>query len=186
MFPFPARRAAPCSDGRGEGNDVGLCAPHPHQGVPPWTRYTMGLGFKKSAGFCVGRGEGDAVGLCAPHPHQGVPPWTRFTILLGLRKSTGFCVEQGRRCGAMRPTPPPGSSSLDPVHNFTGFKKSTGFCVEQQERMCCIVLRQRLSVRSGPGQPVDRGFSGNRVWGKTSFPPERSPENRFLPRGTWP
>ena len=86
----------------------------------------------------------------------------------------------------MRPTPPPGSSSLDPVHNFTGFKKSTGFCVGQQERRCCIVPRQRLSIRSGPGQPVDRGFSGCRVWGKTCFPPERSSENRFLPRGTWP
>ena len=50
--------------------------------------------------------------------------------------------------------------------------------------MCYIVPRQRLSARSGPGQLVDRGFSGSRIWGKTSFPPERSPENRFLPRET--
>ena len=84
---------------------------------------TRGLGFKKSAGFCVGRG--DAVGLCAPHPHQGVPPWTRYTMGLG-------------------------------------FEKSAGFCVEQQERMCYSIPRQRLSVRSGPGQPVDRGFSDDR------------------------
>ena len=82
----------------------------------------------------------------------------------------------------MRPTPPPGSSSLDPVHNFTGFKKSVGFCVEQQERMCCIVPRQRLSVRSGPGQPVDRGFSACRAPGRMHSPRDRSSENRFPPR----
>ena len=99
----------------------------------------------------------------------------------------------------MRPTPAPGSSSLDPVHNFTRFKKSTGFCVElgddvglcaprphqgvppwtrytmglgfkksaffcveQKKRMSCSIPRQRLSVRSGPGQLVDRGFSDDR------------------------
>ena len=67
----------------------------------------------------------DDVGLCAPRPHQGVPPWTRYTMRLG-------------------------------------FKKSTIFCVQQQERMCCSIPRQRLSVRSGPGQPVDRGFSDDR------------------------
>ena len=27
----------------------------------------------------------------------------------------------------------PGSSSLDPVHNFTGFKKSAFFCVERED-----------------------------------------------------
>ena len=35
------------------GDDVGLCAPHPHQGVPPWTRFTTFLGLRKSAVFCV-------------------------------------------------------------------------------------------------------------------------------------
>ena len=121
----------------------------------------------------------------------------------------------------MRPTPPPGSSSLDPVHNFTGFKKSavfcvmregydvglcaprphqggtpwtrftmglrlkksTIFCVKQQERMCCIIPRQRLSVCSGPGQPVDRGFSGCRVWGKTCFPPRTITRKPLLAAG---
>ena len=36
-----------------KGDDVGLCAPHPHQGVPPWTRFTIGLRLKKSTIFCV-------------------------------------------------------------------------------------------------------------------------------------
>ena len=43
-----------------------------------------------------------------------------------------------------------------------GFKKSTFFCVRQQERMCYSIPRQRLSECSGPGQPVDRGFSDDR------------------------
>ena len=73
----------------------------------------------------VWSGRGTDVGLCAPRPHQGVPPWTRYTRGLGL-------------------------------------KKSAGFCVRQQERMCYSIPRQRLSVRSGPGQPVDRGFSDDR------------------------
>ena len=75
----------------------------------------------------AGQGEWweDDVGLCAPRPHQGVPPWTRYTRGLG-------------------------------------FEKSAGFCVEQQERMCYSIPRQRLSVRSGPGQPVDREFSDDR------------------------
>ena len=49
-----------------------------------------------------------------------------------------------------------------PGSHFTGFKKSAFLCVEQQERMYCSIPRQRLSVRSGPGQLVDRGFSDDR------------------------
>ena len=67
-----------------------------------------------------------------------------------------------------------------------GLKESTSFCVRQQERMCCIVPRQRLSVRSGPGQLVDRGFSACRAPGRMHSPRDRSSENRFLPRGTGP
>ena len=103
----------------------------------------------------------DDVGLCAPRPHQGAPPWTRCTMELGLRKSSSFCVHERNDVGRC-PTPRQGSCPWIPVHNFTGFKKSVGFCVEQQERMCCSIPRQRLSVRSGPGQPVDRGFSDDR------------------------
>ena len=103
-----------------------------------------------------------------PPGSSSLDPVHNFT---GFRKSTSFCVEWGERCRAMRPTPPPGSSSLDPVHNFTGFKKSASFCVKQQERMCCSIPRQRLSVRSGPGQPVDRGFSACRVPGESLFSP---------------
>ena len=116
--------------------------------------------FKKSTGFCVELG--DDVGLCAPHPAPGsssLDPVHNFTR---FKKSTGFCVELGDDVGLCAPHPAPGSSSLDPVHNFTGFRKSTGCCVRQQERMCCVVPRQRLSVRSGPGQLVDRGFSDDR------------------------
>ena len=102
------------------------------------------------------------MGLCAPHPHQGVPPWTRFTTLLGFRKSAGFCVGRGDDVGLCAPHPHQG---VPPWTRFTillGPRKSSGFCVGQQERMGCIVLRQRLSVRSGPGQLVDRGFSDDR------------------------
>ena len=139
---------------------MGLCAPHPHHGVPPWTRYTILLDLRNQR---VSVWSWGTMWGYAPHtPHQGVPPWTRYTMGLGFKKSAFFCVKQRERCGAMRPTPPPGSSSLDPVHNFTGFKKSASFCVKQQERMCCSIPRQRLSVRSGPGQLVDRGFSDDR------------------------
>ena len=131
----------------------------PHQGAPPWTRCTMGLGLKKSSSFCAH--ERNDVGLCAPRPHQGVPPWTRYTMGLGLRKSSSFCAHERNDVGRC-PTPRQVRCPWIPVHNFTGFKKSVGFCVEQQERMCCSIPRQRLSVRSGPGQPVDRGFSDDR------------------------
>ena len=97
----------------------------------PGTQWDLDLRNRRVS---VWSGRGNDVGLCTPHPHQGVPPWTRFTMELGL-------------------------------------KESTGFCVRQQERMCCCVSRQRLSVRSGPGQPVDRGFSACRVPGESLFSP---------------
>ena len=119
----------------------------------------------------------NGVGLCAPHPHQGVPPWTQYTIGLGLKKSTGFCVARADTMRGAAPHPAKGVALGSPYTMKRGFKKSTGFCVEQQERMYCSVPRQRLSVCSGPGQPVDRGVFGMiRSSGKARFPGDDHPK----------
>ena len=109
------------------------------------------------------------MGLCAPHPHQGVPPLDPVHNFTRFKKSTGFCVELGDDVGLCAPHPAPGSSSLDPVHNFTGFRKSTGCCVRQQERMCCVVPRQRLSGAQAPVNLLTGGFRMIDI-GKACFP----------------
>ena len=165
------------------GDSGGYAPPGPAPGSSSLDPVHNFTGFRKSTSFCVER-----EGRCGALPHaptrELLPgPGAQWGLVL---RNQRVSVWSGRDDVGRCPTPRQGRCPWIPVHNFTGFKKSVGFCVEQQERMCCSIPRQRLSVRSGPGQPVDRGFSGCRVWGKTCFPPERSPENRFLPRGTWP
>ena len=96
---------------------MGLCAPRPHQGVPPWTRYTALLGFRKSTGFCVER-EGTMWGA-APHPAKGVALGAQYTTLLEFRKSAVFCVEQQERmcCSVPRQRL---SDAQAPVNLLTG------------------------------------------------------------------
>ena len=99
----------------------------------------------------------------APHTRtREFLPWTRYTILLDLRNQRVSVWSWGTMWGYAPHTPHQGGPPWTRYTMGLGFKKSAFFCVEQKKRMSCSIPRQRLSVRSGPGQPVDRGFSDDR------------------------